>query len=136
MRLTDFCKSKGETGTPSCPVLIRMAKCTAITSRTLYMVARGHIAPSARLCKRVEAYTEGAVSGGDLRPDIFGKAGAPAIARHDGYALVPVKITPAMAVAMARAWSNADRPIIVATAAQNAWDAALAVRPEVASEQR
>ena len=41
------------------------------------MIARGHKLPGARLCRRIELATAGAVRRESLRPDVFGPAPSP-----------------------------------------------------------
>jgi hypothetical protein len=77
MNLIDYAISQGGYGTPSCPVMRRLAHQTGCALRTLYMIARGHKLPGARLCRRIELATAGAVRRESLRPDVFGPAPSP-----------------------------------------------------------
>ena len=52
------------------------------------------------------------------------------VAPPAGYALVPLQITAEMAVAFAESWFSRQRPIDDCDL-QDAWEAALAVRPEM-----
>lgn len=74
MNLIDYAISQGGYGTPSCPVMRRLAHQTGCALRTLYLIARGHKLPGARLCRRIELATAGAVRRESLRPDVFGPA--------------------------------------------------------------
>lgn len=42
----------------------------------LIQIAGGHSSPSPKLAKRIEDATKGAVTRGELRPDVFGEAAA------------------------------------------------------------
>jgi hypothetical protein len=68
-----------------------MAARNGVAVRTLYMIARGHKLPGARLCSRLEMYTNGTVKREDLRPDIFLNARSAALKPPEGYVLVPVE---------------------------------------------
>ncbi|WMJ70233.1 YdaS family helix-turn-helix protein [Stenotrophomonas sp. 24(2023)] len=81
MNLIDYAISQGGYGTPSCPVLRRVAGRTGCAPRTLYLIARGHKLPGARLCRRIELETAGAVAREELRPDVFGPAPSPPAVR-------------------------------------------------------
>jgi hypothetical protein len=70
-----------------------MAARNGVAIRTLYMIARGHKLPGARLCSRLEAYTNGTVKREELRPDIFLNARSAALTPPEGYVLVPVEPT-------------------------------------------
>lgn len=89
MNLIDFCTYQGGTGAPSCPVLRRMAARNGVAIRTLYMIARGHKLPGARLCSRLEAYTNGTVKREELRPDIFRNAEVAFPTPSEGYVAAP-----------------------------------------------
>lgn len=130
MKLIEFCTSQGGKGTPNCAVLRRMAARVGTTVRTLYMVARGHKLAGARLCARLEAYTDGAVRREDLRPDIFRGAQLPSPRPPAGYVLVPLVLPEEMEIAFMETWVL-KRRCIDDPEMQDAWEAALAARPEV-----
>ncbi|MCI1050038.1 helix-turn-helix domain-containing protein [Stenotrophomonas maltophilia] len=130
MNLIDFCTYQGGTGAPSCPVLRRMAARTGVAIRTLYMIARGHKLPGARLCSRLEAYTNGAVRREDLRPDIFRGEKLPLPTPPAGFVLVPLVLPEEMEIAFMETWVL-KRRCIDDPQMQDAWEAALAARPEV-----
>lgn len=128
MNLTEYFKSKGGTGKPSCVELIRMARRIAVAPRTLYMIVRGHKLPGPILCAHIEAYTEGKVSRQDLRPEIF--KGIEAIAQPSPDGQGDALVTDAMVEAAHSAYwthpddSGEDRPCMRA-----ALEAALAAPP-------
>ena len=71
MNLTDYAISKGGTAKIGCPVLASTASIARCSAATLYMIARGHKAVSARLAVRIADATDNAVAAADLRPDLF-----------------------------------------------------------------
>ncbi len=130
MNLIEFCTAQGGKGTPNCVVLRRMAARVGTAVRTLYMVARGHKLAGARLCARLEAYTDGAVRREDLLPDIFRGEKLPSPTPPAGCVLVPFVLPEEMEIAFMETWVL-KRRCIDDPEMQDAWEAALAARPEV-----
>lgn len=71
MKLTDYAVRGGGTCTPSCPVLASLASEAGCSRATLYMIAKGHKAPSARLAGRIADATANEVTRHDLLPEVF-----------------------------------------------------------------
>lgn len=92
MNLTDYAISKGGTAKIGCPVLASTATTARCSAATLYMIARGHKAVSARLAVRIAAATDNAVAAADLRPDLF-RAATPAALSSESAPLVDAKWT-------------------------------------------
>lgn len=80
MNLTDYAISKGGTAKIGCPVLASTASSAKCSAATLYMIARGHKAVSARLAVRIADATANLVAAADLRPDLFSAAAPAALA--------------------------------------------------------
>lgn len=62
MNISDYVKLKGGRARPTDDVLKRLAKEAGCAPLTLYMIALGHKAASARLAARIEKASEGEVS--------------------------------------------------------------------------
>lgn len=92
MNLTDYAISKGGTAKIGCPVLASTASTARCSAATLYMIARGHKAVSARLAVRIADATDNAVEAADLRPDLF-RAATPAALASESAPLVDAKWT-------------------------------------------
>ncbi|HDS1581990.1 TPA: hypothetical protein QEL15_004106 [Stenotrophomonas maltophilia] len=90
MNLTDYAISKGGTAKIGCPVLASTASSARCSAATLYMIARGHKAVSARLAVRIADATDNAVAAADLRPDLF-RAAAPGLPPGESPPLVAVQ---------------------------------------------
>lgn len=73
MNLTEYAIAKGGTATARCPILAAVAGKAGCSASTLYMIAGGHKAPSAKLAIRISDACDGAVPKECLRPDIFGQ---------------------------------------------------------------
>lgn len=80
MKLIDYAKEQGGTGTIGCPVLAAVAASAGCGLPTLYMIGRGHKQPSAKLAAQIQNATNARVTVHDLRPDVFGEA--PTEAEH------------------------------------------------------
>lgn len=91
MNLTDYAISKGGTAKIGCPVLASTASSAKCSAATLYMIARGHKAVSARLAVRIADATANLVAAADLRPDLFSAAAPAALA--GGAPLIEAKWT-------------------------------------------
>lgn len=76
MKLTEYVLKQGGTCTPSCPVLALLASDAGCGRATLYMIAKGHKVPSARLAGRIADATANTVTRSDLLPEVFPGAGA------------------------------------------------------------
>jgi len=72
MNLRAYAISQGGTSTTGCPVLTEIAQRAACSVLTLYQISRGHKLPSAKMARRLDEASNGAVSRHELRPDIFG----------------------------------------------------------------
>lgn len=81
MDLITYFTKQGGTATPACPVLAAVATTAGCGAGTLYMIARGHKTPSAKLAKRLQDATGGEVTCHELLPDVFGPAPAAKKAR-------------------------------------------------------
>lgn len=92
MNLTDYAISKGGTAKIGCPVLASTASIARCSAATLYMIARGHKAVSARLAVRIADATDHAVEAADLRPDLF-RAATPAALASESAPLIDAKWT-------------------------------------------
>lgn len=71
MNLSDHVKQMGGAGTIGCPVLAELAQKAECSAATLYMIARGHKTPGAKLARRIADATSGAVTLHELRSDVF-----------------------------------------------------------------
>jgi len=71
MKLRAYAISQGGTSTTRCPVLTEIAKRAECSVLTLYQISRSHQRPSAKLARRLDEASNGAVSRHELRPDIF-----------------------------------------------------------------
>ena len=71
MNLSDHVKQMGGAGTIGCPILAELAQKAECSAGTLYMIARGHKTPGAKLARRIADATNGAVTLHELRADIF-----------------------------------------------------------------
>lgn len=96
MKLNDYAIRAGGTCTPSCPVLATLASGAGCSRATLYMIAKGHKVPSARLAGRIADATENEVTRRDLLPDVFPGSeqedeAASAAADPDAYRIVPIE---------------------------------------------
>ncbi|MBB4126252.1 hypothetical protein GGR77_001542 [Xanthomonas translucens] len=92
MKLIDYVMQKGGTGTLTCPVVAKVAADARCSTGTLYMIARGHKTPGARLAGRIADATANAVTRHDLLPDVFpGPALEPVDADPDSDRIVPVE---------------------------------------------
>ncbi|MBK8583253.1 MAG: helix-turn-helix domain-containing protein [Flavobacteriales bacterium] len=69
--LSKYLTSLGSRGVLKCPIVAWLAKASGCGPGTLYMIARKHKQPSARLARRIEKATNGYVTAASLRPDIF-----------------------------------------------------------------
>lgn len=69
--LSKYIASLGSRGVLKCPIVASLAKASGCGPGTLYMIARKHKQPSARLARRIEKATNGYVTAASLRPDIF-----------------------------------------------------------------
>ena len=76
MELLHYVRQAGGTGTLGCPVLASLAGQCACSYRTLYMIALGHKKAGPLLARRIAKVTNGSVSEGSLRPDVFGQEAA------------------------------------------------------------
>lgn len=76
MDLISYATSKGGTGKPGCPILNEVAVGSGCSADTLYLIARGHKTPGAKLSNRIEQATAGQVPRAVLRPDYFGEDAA------------------------------------------------------------
>jgi len=92
MNLTDYAISKGGTAKIGCPVLASTASTARCSAATLYMIARGHKAVSARLAVRIADATDNAVAAADLRPDLF-RAATPAALSSEAAPVIEAKWT-------------------------------------------
>lgn len=72
MDLITYATAQGGTGTPSCPVLARIANTAGCGRATLYLIAKGHKQAGAPLASRISVATDGQVSPATLRSDVFG----------------------------------------------------------------
>jgi hypothetical protein len=73
MELKTYAETNEGTGKRGCPVLARVAIDAGCSPETLYMISAGHKRPSGTLSSSIIKATGGAVTGPDLRPDIFGE---------------------------------------------------------------
>lgn len=72
MKLIDYAKDRGGSGTRDCPVLTKIARKAGCSASTLYMIARGLKQAGWNLAVAIESATGESVTRHDLRPDVFG----------------------------------------------------------------
>lgn len=82
MNILDYVSAHDGTGKRDCPIIQSTSERAGCSAGTLYMIAMGHKRPSALLAGAIEQATDGAVTRYDLRPDVFGRAPAPAQAEQ------------------------------------------------------
>lgn len=76
MNLATYLHQQGGTVRPDCPVTLEVARAAGCAPSTLYMIALGHKRAGWRLAAGIQNATDGQVSRGDLRPDVFGSEAA------------------------------------------------------------
>ena len=91
MDLITYATAQGGTGTPSCPVLAKIADTAGCGRATLYLIAKGHKQAGAPLASRISAATDGQVPPSTLRSDVFGQVPAAGDPDPDAERIVPVE---------------------------------------------